>query len=100
MNAKLGVTLPGFRFAHSGTAINISEKQINEAARLLNRDNTTVKVHEEAPSNNSGCNSDVRSTNTDRFVDETRMDSPSSPPLLPLFKTAGSQSNVAVSMKA
>ena len=96
LNAELD-TLPGFRFAHSGKAINISEKQIDEAAKLLNSDNTTVNVHEEAPSNYSGCNSDFRSTNTDRVVDETRMDASSSPPLLPMFKTAGSHSNVAVS---
>ena len=96
LGTQVNAELPGFRFARSGTAINISEKQIDGASKLLNSDYATVKLHKEAPSNN-GCNGDFRSTKTNRVVDETRMDVSTSPLHLPMFKTAGSHSNVAVS---
>lgn len=86
-------TLPGFQIVGSGKSITISDQQIKQAAKLL-KSNDKESASRSISRQNLPTIDDK--FNQQSFVRETEKINPSSS-TFPMFKTAGSNSNVAVS---
>ena len=86
-------SLPGFQIVGSGKSITLSDQQIKQAAKLL-KSNDKESTSWSIPRQNLPTNDD--NFNQQSFVRETEKINPSSS-TFPMFKTAGSNSNVAVS---